>query len=255
MKNIILLMGVFILSCQGQTKKKTKESVSSETEKTEKSMSKDWIDLFDGKTFNGWHQFNKSKMSPSWTIVDKAMVFSPNDLGENIGSGKGHNIVTDSLYTNFELSLEWKISKGGNSGIFYGVKEDPKYNEAYQTGPEIQVLDNERHPDAKENPKFHQAGALYDLVQPSSDVCNPAESWNLTVLKINHNSNKGSVNLNGTEIAVFPVNGEPWKKLVSGSKFDDDFFVDFGEFKTGHIGLQDHGDVVSYRNIKIREID
>ena len=250
MRNIILLMGVFTLSCQNQPKKNTTELTSSKTEKMEKSMSTDWVSLFDGKTFNGWHQFNRSEMSPAWSIEDEAMVFTPNEK-----YGGGHNIVTDSLYTNFELSLEWKISKGGNSGIFYGVKEDPKYSEAYQTGPEIQVLDNERHPDAKANPKYHQAGALYDLVQPSEDICNPAGDWNLVILKVNHISNEGSVNLNGTEIAIFPVNGEPWEKLVSRSKFDNEYFADFGKFKTGNIGLQDHGDVVSYRSIKIREIE
>jgi hypothetical protein len=250
MKNIILLMGAFILSCQDVPKKNTTELTSSKTEKMDNSKLTNWTSLFDGKTFNGWHQFNKSEMSPAWSIEDGALVFTPNEK-----YGGGHNIVTDGVYTNFELSLEWKISKGGNSGIFYGVREDSKYSEAYQTGPEIQVLDNERHPDAKANPKYHQAGALYDLVQPSEDVCNPAESWNLVVLKINHVSNKGSVSLNGTEIAIFPVNGKPWEELVSGSKFDNESFADFGKFKTGSIGLQDHGDVVSYREIKIREIE
>ena len=250
MKNTILLIGAFILSCQDQPKKKITEEYSVKTELSE-SNSPDWIYLFDGTTFKGWHQYNKTKMSPAWSIEEGVMMFTPD--GEKYGGG--HNIVTDNEYTNFELSLEWKISEGGNSGIFWGVKEDQKYFEAYQTGPEVQVLDNERHPDAKANPKYHQAGALYDLVQPSQDVCNPAESWNHVVLMVNHVSNKGSIKLNDTEIATFPVNGEPWKKLVSGSKFDNETFVDFGKFKTGRIGLQDHGDVVYYRNIKIREIE
>jgi|TARA_B110000444_G_scaffold261441_1_gene313648 hypothetical protein len=250
MKNIILLTGIFILSCQDQPKKKTTGEYSVKTEFSE-SNSTNWVNIFDGKTFKGWHQFNKTEMSPAWTIDDGAMVFNP--IEEN--KSTGHNIVTDAEYTNFELSIEWKISEGGNSGIFWGVKEDLKYNEAYITGPEIQVLDNERHPDAKNNPKYHQAGALYDLVQPSMDVCNPAGNWNLTVLKINHVLNTGSVNLNGNEIAIFPVNGREWEKLVSGSKFDNEYFKDFGKFKTGKIGLQDHGNMVSYRNIKIREIE
>lgn len=250
MKNIILLTGIFILACQDQPKKKITEENSTKTEFNE-STKANWINLFDGKTFNGWHQYNKTEMSPAWSVEDGAMVFTPN--GKKYGGG--HNIVTDDDYTNFELSLEWKISEGGNSGIFWGVKEDPKYFEAYQTGPEVQVLDNDRHPDAKANPKYHQAGALYDLVQPSKDICNPAGSWNKVILMVNHISNKGSIKLNNTEIATFPVNGEPWKELVSGSKFDNETFSDFGRFKSGKIGLQDHGDVVSYRNIKIREID
>ena len=251
MKNIVLLTGIFLMSCQDQPKKKITEPTPSNIKHKVEQKSSDWVSLFDGKTFNGWHQFNKSGMSPAWSIEDDAMVFNP--AGGKYG--RGHNIVTDSVYTNFELSLEWKISKGGNSGVFWGVQEDPKYSEPYQTGPEIQVLDNERHPDAQANPKYHQAGALYDLVQPSQDVCNPAETWNHFILMVNHISNKGSVKLNGTEIAVFPVNGKSWEELVNGSKFDNQEFKDFGKFKTGNIGLQDHGDVVSYRSIKIREIE
>ena len=89
-----------------------------------------------------------------------------------------HDIVTDKTYRSFQLSIEWNISEGGNSGIFWGVQEGENHNKPYSTGPEIQVLDNERHPDAKANPKFHQAGALYDMVQPSKDVCKPAGEWN-----------------------------------------------------------------------------
>ena len=152
MKNIILLTIIFAVSCQNQPSKVSEQNSSKSELKT---TSNNWIQLFDGKTFSGWHQYNKSEMSPGWTIEEGAMKFSP----EGKSDGRGHNIVTDNEYTNFELSIEWKISEGGNSGIFWGVKEDPKYFEAYQTGPEIQVLDNERHPDAKENPKYHQAGA------------------------------------------------------------------------------------------------
>ena len=120
------------------------------------------------------------------------------------------------------------------------------------TGPEIQILDNERHPDAQANPKFHQAGALYDLVQPTADVCKPAGEWNHVLLSVNHNTNEGSVQLNGTEIVTFPLSGEGWDALVNNSKFKD--WKGFGAFKTGRIGLQDHDDRVSFRNIKIKEL-
>lgn len=115
-----------------------------------------------------------------------------------------------------------------------------KFNEAYQTGLEIQVLDNERHPDAKANPKFHQAGALYDLVQPEQDICKPAGEWNHCVLSVNHKTNEGSVTLNGTKIVSFPVHGEEWDKMVENSKFKG--WEGFGKHHTGHIRLQDHGD-------------
>ena len=218
----------------------------------------EWTSLFDGETFDGWHQFNKSEMSPSWYIENGEMIFDPKLTKSKSFLSKRkevHNIVTDSEFKNFELSIEWKISKGGNSGIFWGVKEGEGFNKPYDTGPEIQVLDNKRHKDAFVNPKFHQAGALYDLVQPTTDVCNPAGDWNHVLLSIDYNANKGSVKLNNVEIVTFPLGGPEWNALVANSKFrNDKQFIDFGKYKTGKIGLQDHGDKVSYRNIKIRKL-
>ena len=212
----------------------------------------DWESLFDGETLNGWHRFNRKGVTPIWTAKNGLLTFDPElrPKGDYI-----HDIVTDKAYKSFELSIEWNISEGGNSGIFWGVQEGESHNKPYSTGPEIQVLDNERHPDAKANPKFHQAGALYDLVQPSKDVCNPAGEWNHIVLKIDHNKNQGSVKLNGNKIVEFPLSGPEWDALVSNSKFNDDCnFKRFGKFKSGKIGLQDHGDKVSFRNIKIRKL-
>ena len=166
-----------------------------------------------------------------------------------------HDLVTDKIFKNFQLSIEWNISEGGNSGIFWGVQEGENVNKPYSTGPEIQILDNERHPDAKANPKFHQAGALYDLVQPSKDVCKPAGEWNHVLLTIDHNKNQGSVVLNGTKIVEFPLRGEKWDKLVANSKFNDKCEFDrFARLRSGKIGLQDHGNKVSFRNIKIRKL-
>ena len=211
-----------------------------------------WESLFDGETLNGWHRFNRKGVRPVWTAKNGVLTFDPalRPKGDYV-----HDIVTDKIYKNFELSIEWNISEGGNSGIFWGVQEGELHNKPYATGPEIQVLDNERHPDAKANPKFHQAGALYDLVQPSKDVCKPAGQWNHILLSIDHNKNKGSVKLNGTQIVEFPLSGTQWDALVSSSKFNNQCeFKYFGKFKSGKIGLQDHGDKVSFRNIKIRKL-
>ncbi|MEQ9231017.1 MAG: DUF1080 domain-containing protein [Cyclobacteriaceae bacterium] len=205
-----------------------------------------WIILFDGTSMDQWQGYNNNgEMYPSWTIEEGAMKFTPGEVG-------GQNIVTKSEFTDFVLSLEWKISEGGNSGIFWGVFEDSTFNEAYQTGPEIQVLDNDRHPDAQANPKFHQAGALYDMVQPTADVCKPAGEWNKVQLKVNHKTNTGWVKLNGTKIVQFEPHGAEWDSLVANSKFAT--WEGFGKYKTGKIGLQDHGDIVWYRNIKIKEL-
>ena len=239
-KILLITMVSFCVACK-QTSKKNTSTVESDTKERE------WVDLFDGVSFSGWHQFNSSEMSAAWIIEDGAMV-----LPDGTGEGKGNNIVTDKEFTNFELSLEWKIVEGGNSGIFWGVKEGEGYETPYQTGPEIQVLDNERHPDSFNNPNFHQAGALYDMVEPSQDACKPAGEWNHVFISINYDTNKASVKLNNVEIVNFPLSGPEWDALVANSKFKD--WKDFAKFKTGKIGLQDHGDGVSYRNIKIREL-
>ncbi len=251
----VLLLSLGIISCQGNPNKK--KNIESQKVKTS-NVNEEWISLFDGKTFNGWHQYNGESIGKEWAVEKGIMVFNP-EGNRNYGDG-GRNIVTDKEFTNFILSIEWKVSEAGNSGIFWGVKEGEEFGEPYLTGPEIQVLDNDRHPDAQENPKYHQAGALYDMVQPTSDVCNPAGEWNLVVLSIDHNTNKGSMVLNGTEIVTFAVHGPEWDSLVKASKFGNKEASNyleapkFGTFRTGKIGLQDHEDQVFFRNIKIKEL-
>ncbi|MGB1971765.1 MAG: 3-keto-disaccharide hydrolase [Flavobacteriaceae bacterium] len=216
----------------------------------ESSNTGQWIELFDGKTLNGWHQYNGGAVGDEWSVSQGVLSFSPKEK-RNWDNG-GKDIVTDQDFTSFVLSLEWKISEAGNSGIFWGVKEDEKYREPYMTGPEIQILDNDRHPDALANPKFHQAGALYDLVQPIAEVCKPAGEWNHVILSIDHAHNSGYVVLNGTEIVRFPLQGRMWRKKVKNSKFKG--WKGFGKFKSGKIGLQDHGDKVAFRKIKIKKL-
>lgn len=252
MRKLILLLSLASLgtACQGNTTQKSNQEKPTQMAQTLPTEDQGWTLLFDGKTMNGWHQYNGEGVGEEWTVENGIMTFDPKE-NRKWGDG-GKNIVTDKEYTSFILSIEWKISEAGNSGIFWGVNESEAYGEPYITGPEIQILDNERHPDAKANPKFHQAGALYDLVQPSADVCNPAGEWNHVLLTIDHHKNHGSVVFNGTEIVVFPLQGEEWDTLVQNSKFKD--WEGFGKFKTGKIGLQDHDDRVSFRNIKIKEL-
>ena len=221
-------------------------------EKETESNTDKWESLFDGETLNGWHRFNRKGVTPIWTAKDGVLTFDPalRPKGDYI-----HDIVSDKIYKSFQLSIEWNISEGGNSGIFWAVQEGESHYYPFSTGPEIQVLDNERHPDAKENPNYHQAGALYDMIQPTKDVCKPAGEWNHIILTIDHNKNEGSVKLNGTKIVEFPVSGTEWDAMVSNSKFNDDcYYKGFGEMKSGKIGLQDHGNKVSFRNIKIRKL-
>ncbi|MDD7884397.1 DUF1080 domain-containing protein [Flavivirga sp. 57AJ16] len=237
-KSLTYLLITLLITVSCKLQKETAQVV-------EKKMTEEWIPLFDGTSLDHWRGYLSDSMPSEWSIKDNVMVFTPGGHG-------GKDIITKEKYTNFVLSLEWKISERGNGGVFWGVFEDKTFSKPYHTGPEIQIIDNEKHPDAKANPNYHQAGALYDMVQPTSDVCKPAGTWNACLIKVDHKLNFGSVTLNGTVIAEFAVHGEAWDAMVARSKFKN--WKGFGKYRTGHIGLQDHGDKVWYRNIKIKEL-
>ena len=241
----MLLLTLAIVSCK---QKETKKEVAIEEPKETVTQENEWEVLFDGTSYEKWSYYRGGELSEPWKIEEGVLIFYP---PSNRPEGESYNIVTNKQYKDFVLHVEWKIAEGGNSGIFWGVFEDEKFGQPYETGPEIQVLDDERHPDAK-NGTTHQAGALYDMIAPSEKVVKPAGEWNTCILTVNHNTNEGTVNLNGTEIVKFPVHGEMWDQMVEDSKFNG--WEGFGKYKTGKIGLQDHGDVVAFRNIKIKEL-
>jgi hypothetical protein len=246
MKNLIF--GIFTIVIFSSSSSHFNKVVS----KIDKENEKEWESLFDGKTLNGWHRYNLKGVKSIWTAKNGVLSLDPDLIPKG---NYNHDIVTDNIYKSFQLSIEWNISEGGNSGIFWGVQEGGGIRSPYLTAPEIQIIDNERHPDARQKLKFHQAGAVYDLVEPSKDVCKPAGQWNHVLLSIDHNKNKGSVKLNGTKILEFPLRGEKWESLVANSKFSDKCeYKRFAKLKAGKIGLQDHGNKVSFRNIKIRKL-
>ncbi len=235
---IILLALIVFTACKTIQTEETKTETLAENIKTN-----DWITLFDGSSMDAWRGYLMDDMPSGWSIQDNALTFTP-------VKGGGQDIITKETFENFELSLEWKISEGGNSGIFWGVLED-KDAKVYASAHEVQVLDDDAHPDAK-NGTSHQAGALYDLVSPSAKVVKPAGEWNVAVIKVNHKTNEGSSTLNGTVIATFPLHGEKWDEMVANSKFKD--WPTFGKTLNGHIGLQDHGNKVWFKNIKIKKL-
>lgn len=244
-KPLLLAVLAVTFACK-EKPKETAEEVAEEV--IEVVDEPEWTVLFDGTSFDGWHYYNGGEVTEPWVLEDGAMVlYTPDPRPE----GANYNLVTDKEYTDFVLTLEWNIAEGGNSGFFWGVKEDEKYGQPYITGPEIQVLDNERHPDAK-NGEDRLAGSLYDIVPPSASSVNPAGEWNTVELMINHKTNEGHVIQNGVKIVEFPVNSPEWDALVAKSKFAD--WEDFAKFTTGKIGVQDHGDKVAFRNIKIKEL-
>lgn len=207
---------------------------------TEAERSEGWQLLFDGQTKNGWHSYNKKGNIEDWKVENGMLVLN--------SSKKDDDIVTDEEYENYHLMLDWNISEGGNSGIIFNVKESPEYDRTYKTGLEMQVLDNDRHSDAK-IPK-HRAGDLYDLIACSTETVKPAGQWNTA--EIIKNKDSLTLRLNGTTVVQTKMYDDNWKKMLANSKFKE--WKTFGTFKKGVIALQDHGDKVMYRNIKLRKL-
>jgi len=214
---------------------------------TPSEQSSGWKLLFDGKTTTGWHNFNKTTVGASWKIADEAIMLDAVKGPDGSWQAKdGGDIVTQDEYENFELHLEWKISPCGNSGIIYNVVESLDHDYVWQTGPEMQVLDNTCHPDARF--VTHRAGDLYDMIECKYVTVKPAGEWN----KVRIIKNNGHVEhwQNGVKVVAYEMNTDQWKEMISKSKFKD--MQGFGLASKGKIALQDHGNNVWFRNIKIK---
>ncbi|MGY4386662.1 hypothetical protein ACVWYN_003718 [Pedobacter sp. UYP24] len=211
--------------------------------KVQNGSSKGFSRLFDGKTTIGWHTYGKMTASTKWKVEAGVLHFTPSSEGD------GGDLVTDKAYSNFHLKIDWKIAPKSNSGIIFYVQDDPqKYGATYMTGPEMQVLDNDGHPDGRINK--HRAADLYDLIKSSSEPVKPVGEWNTAEVI----SDKGNLELklNGITVVKTTLWDQNWKELVAKSKFAA--WEGFGSFKSGKIALQDHGDEVWYRNIMIKEL-
>lgn len=211
---------------------------------TPQEVSEGWTSLFDGRSTAGWHVYQRKSDGSAWK-TDSGQLYldvSRKSDGKVVGGG---DLISDSTYGDFHLSLEWRISPKGNSGIFFGVQDDPAYEHAWFTGPEMQILDNNGHPDGKISK--HRAGNLYDLVSAGIEPVKPVGEWNKAEVRLQ----KGLLEcwLNGYVVVSVNIGDANWRQRVRESKFKD--MPGFAAFKSGHIGLQDHGDPVWFRNIKI----
>lgn len=234
---------VALMACQSPQKN---ASMTSDSTESNTANAGEWHALFDGKSLDGWHTYGQSKAGAAWTAEDSILHFSPKAA---VNPGDRGDLVTNEAYDNFDLKLEWKISKNGNSGILFYVQEDTsKYKNTYNTGMEMQVLDNDGHPDGKIFK--HKAGNLYDLIPNTKETVKPVGEWNQ--VQITSNNGKLDFFLNGENVVSTTLWDDDWKKLIAGSKFAD--MPGFGTFKSGHIALQDHGDEVWYRNIMIKRL-
>lgn len=193
-----------------------------------------WKLLFDGKSLAGWRGFRTPEPDAGWTAKDGVLAPDPKT---------SKDIMTRAEFASFELSFEWRISPKGNSGVMYHVLE--KGDETYWSGPEYQLLDN-----ARGEPPPERAGGLFALYAPIADVPKPVGQFNQSRLVVNH----GKVHhwLNGVMVAEYDLNSDDFKARVANSKFAKWGLFATGD--TGHIALQNHGDAVGFRNIKIREL-
>ncbi|MGJ8696817.1 MAG: 3-keto-disaccharide hydrolase [Verrucomicrobiaceae bacterium] len=202
---------------------------------TEEEKSAGWSLLFDGKTTEHFRNYKKEGVSPKWEVKDGLLTLKAKGGGD---------LITKKQYEAFEFTVDYRISKGGNSGLMIHVQETEK--KPWQTGPEIQIQDNVDGHDPQ------KAGWLYQLYKPEPmvDATKPAGEWN--TLRILITPEKCVHWMNGTKYVEYVKGSEEWDELVAKSKFAA--FPNFGKPTKGHLCLQDHGNVVSFRNIKVREI-
>jgi Domain of Unknown Function (DUF1080) len=200
---------------------------------TEAEKSQGWKLLFDGKSTDAWRNYKKESVGPGWKIEDGLLIRADKGAGD---------IITKEKFNAFEFSVEYRISEGGNSGLMYHVTEEGE--KPWQTGPEVQIQDNKAGHDPQ------KAGWLYQLYTTETDATKPAGEWN--ELRIVITPEKCEHFMNGTKYVEYVKGSTDWNEKVAASKFSK--FPSFGKPKSGHICLQDHNNLVAFRNLKIRPL-
>lgn len=248
MKKQIVLMAVIGLMTACSSPKsgeqtQTDSTTTDATEATDSTLNKlnneeqtaGYQLLFNGKDYTGWHCYHRDTVG--WKVENGIM---------HTKGGNG-DLVSDAEYENFELAFDWKVGKAGNSGVIYMVQDDPNIKETYYTGVEYQVIDHDNWPDKLND--VQKAGAVYDLYAPTKLANKPVGEWNTGKII----SNKGHIEhyLNGEKVAEYDWNSTDYKERFAKSKFKD---WPFAKKLKGHIALQDHGQEVWYRNVKVKTL-
>jgi len=230
---VVCVISVCLSSCAGKQNTLTPEEIAA-----------GWTLLFDGETLNGWRDFKGTEVTAPWVVENGTLTA----LGQ--GSDSTGYIVTDRQYENFELAFDWKIAKGGNSGVLYHVLERPQYKTPYMTGPEFQVLDNEGFPAKVEDWQLAGADYAMHVADPAKTKLKPVGQWNQSKIVFDN----GHVEhwLNGEKIVEFEAWTDDWFERKNSGKWDD--YPEYGLAHKGVFSLQDHGDRSWYRNIKVREL-
>lgn len=244
LRSVPVMLLAFLSACSSSSNQPVAEDDSTLYKMVNEPDSSAWISLFNGINLEGWHGFNKTETVSNWMVEDSVLVC----LGVAEGD-TGGDLVSDEEFRDFELEWEWKISKGGNSGLMYHVIESDKYAAPYETGPEYQLIDDKGFLSKLE--PWQTAGADYAMhAAPATKKLNPAGEWNTSKIIFN----EGNVEhwLNGEKIIAFEAWSDAWEKEKTTGKWKD--FPDYGSAKKGRIALQDHGDKVWFRNIRIRKL-
>jgi hypothetical protein len=257
----MLFAAFLMVSCGGGTKEQAEgeeqaeaedvEEVAGPNQLTAKEKEDGWILMFDGETSDGWRGYGREDFPGDWKIEDGSIYMAASGRGE-AGSQDGGDIIYDREFENFHFKLEWKLSAGGNSGIFYLGQETPDYDYIWKTAPEMQVL-HEDHIDwnlGKDGNR--RAGSLYDLIPANPQNVKPAGEWNQVEIMVYN----GTVvhKQNGETVVEYHLWTPEWEEMVAGSKFPGLNENWANVAKKGYLGLQDHGDDVWYRNLKVKEL-
>ena len=244
----LLAVAVVAPALIAQTRSAGRASAAPPNTLTPSETAAGWTLLFDGKTTKGWRGYHAAAFpAQGWVVEDGAIT----RVGKGEKPGSGGDIITTGEYANFELALDWKVSPGGNSGLKYLITESPDGTGHAGVGYEMQILDDERHPDAMMGVNGNRrAGALYDLIPPTTHPARPIGEWNQARLVVRGRHVEHW--LNGQRVVQFDIGSPEMKALIAKSKYKD--IKGFGEATSGHILLQDHGDEVSFRNIRIRQL-